>query len=371
MRDPLLGFGLDLQLFADQEKTEPATPRRRDEARKKGQLAKTTELGTAVAILAGVAVFSSVGLGLARTAVTLLQNALTTGLAVELTEASIHQLAWQAIAATLTLAGPILAVLALSGIASQVFQVGFFFSGESLKPQWGRLNPVEGFKRLFSRRGFADAARSVVKLAAIVWIAYTGVRGSLPTFPQLLDASPADAVSMVGGLTFKVGMWIGVALLVVALFDYGYQRWEWEQSLRMSRKEVLEEVRESEGDPQIRAQLRRRRRQIASQRMMQAVPTADVVITNPVHYAIALKYVAASMDAPTVIAKGAGLIAQRIKEVARENGVRVVENPPLARALFEAVEVGQSVPAELYQAVAEVLAYVYRLRNGRNKGRGA
>lgn len=243
----------------------------------------------------------------------------------------------------------------------QLLQVGFHVSTESLAPQLGRINPVEGAKRIFSKRALVELAKATLKIAVIGYMAYMAVKPDLGKLPSLLYMEPPEAAAFAARLVGKIALWIGSCMLAVAAIDYLYQRWEHEDSIKMSVQDIKDELKQTEGDPYIRSAIRARQRQLAQSRMMQAVPTADVVITNPTHVAVAIRYDAPSMNAPVIVAKGIALIAERIREIAKDNNVPIVENPPLARTLHELGEVGQEIPVELYQAVAEVLAYVYRL----------
>lgn len=353
--------GLNLQLFAD-GKTEPATPRRREEARKKGQVAKSQELNTALVLL-GMAGLLVIGgpWSLGRMA-NFVRKTLEGGLAgVEFSPAGMQALQGRAVICILSVAGPVMGLALVLGLLGQLLQVGFNVTAEPLKPQLARLNPVEGAKRIFSKRALVELGKACLKIGIVTYVAYMAVRGDIRRLPSLPWMEPVQAAALANGLVGKIGLWIGVCLLAVAAMDYLYQRWEYEESIKMSVQDIRDELKQTEGDPQIRSAIRARQRQLAQSRMMQAVPTADVVITNPTHVAVALKYDAKSMVAPIVIAKGAGFIAARIREIATENDVPIVENPPLARTLYDAVRVGREIPVDLYQAVAEVLAYVYRL----------
>lgn len=360
---------LDLQRFAE-ARTEPATPRRRQEARRKGQVARTAELGSALVLLAGFGTLFLLAPYVTGELLTftkvLYQDSLVRFQRVEASEVSaiFLEMLWVVV----RLAAPVAAVALVVGIASQLVQVGFLAASDPLKPQLERINPVSGFKRIFSKRALVESVKAVLKVTVVGLLAYFVVRESLPAYLEYMQMGPAQASIHTGQLILRLVLWISVSLLFLALFDYMYQRWEFEQSIRMTRQELKEEARQSEGDPQMRARIRQRQRQLASSRMIANVATADVVITNPVHLAVALKYDPAVMDAPTVVAKGAGRLAERIKEKAREHGVTVVENPPLARALFESVPVDARIPEELFKAVAEVLAFVYRLRGRRMGG---
>lgn len=257
---------------------------------------------------------------------------------------------------------PLLGVAFVAGLAISYLQVGFVFSGEGLSIKLSRLNPIEGFKRLFSKRAGVELFKSVWKVSAVGYIAYSAVSENLSLFPQLMDGELMTAVSLVKEMVFGIAWKVGLLLLALALIDFFYQWWELEKSLMMSKQEVKDEFKQTEGDPQIKAKIKEQQRRMAMRRMMSQVPQADVVITNPTHYSVALSYQAKEMEAPMVVAKGQDLVALRIREIAREHGVTIVEDKPLAQALYRTVEIGDLVPPELYQAVAEVLAFVYRLK---------
>ncbi|NLY29173.1 MAG: flagellar biosynthesis protein FlhB [Firmicutes bacterium] len=356
-----IDFRINLQLFAD-GKTEPATPRRREEARKKGQVAKSQELNTALLLL-GMALLLGVSgeWAIARLAL-FVRQVLGDGVGrVEFSLAGIQGLHSHAVLCIVVVAGPVMGTALALGLVSQFLQVGFNFTTEPLAPQLNRLNPVEGAKRIFSKRAFVELLKSCLKIAIVAYVAYSAIGKDLNRLQALLWVEPIQAAAFTMEGVRRIGLWTGACLLALAGIDYLYQRWEYEESLKMSVQDVKDELKETEGDPQIRSAIRARQRQLANSRMMQAVPTADVVITNPTHFAVALKYDARSMAAPMVVAKGADYLAARIRQIAVDNDVPIVENPPLARALYDSVPVGREIPADLYQAVAEVLAYVYRL----------
>lgn len=257
---------------------------------------------------------------------------------------------------------PVIGVAMVVGVVVNLLQVGVMFTAEPLSPNWARLNPVAGFTRLFSRRAFVESVKTLLKVLLIGWLTFSAVRADAAMLLRTSEIDPLMVLMLVGQLLYKMAWRVGLAMLVLALLDYGFQRWEYEKSLRMTKEEVKQELKQTEGDPQVRSRIRARQQAIARRRMMQAVPKADVVVTNPTHYAVALQYDAQKMAAPTVVAKGMNLIALRIREIAQQHGVPIVENPPLAQSLYRTVDIGEQIPPELYQAVAEVLAYVYRLR---------
>ncbi len=257
---------------------------------------------------------------------------------------------------------PVLLVVFILGLAGGFFQVGFVFSLDPLIPKFSRINPLEGIKRLFSRRALVQMVKDLLKLTVIVTVAYLAFQSDPQFFPSLSQMVPLGAFAGVAARAGNFGLEVALIFLFLGLADYGYQYFEYQQSLRMSKEEVKEEVKETEGQPEIKKRVRERQRRLALARMMQAVPKADVIITNPTHYAVAIGYRPGEMSAPRVVAKGQGFVAQRIREIGQAAGVTVYPQPALAQALYRQVEVGGEVPVEFYQAVAEVLAFVYRLK---------
>jgi flagellar biosynthetic protein FlhB len=257
---------------------------------------------------------------------------------------------------------PLFAILALTAIALNVAQTGLMLNGAGLKPKFSHVSPATGLKRIFSMDGLVSLGKALAKMTIIsvdVWITMRSKLAEISGMGQ--DGIPA-ATSELALLAFDIAIRAAVVLFFMALADYGWQRRKWMKNLRMSKEEIKQELRETEGDPQIKAAIRRRRQQLMN-RMIAAVPKADVVVTNPTHFAVALQYDPVTMGAPIVVAKGQDLLAKRIREVAAKAGVPVLEEPPLARALYAAVPVGKHIPANLFHAVAEVLAWVYSLRD--------
>jgi flagellar biosynthetic protein FlhB len=231
-----------------------------------------------------------------------------------------------------------------------------------MSPKLTRLNPIAGLKKLVSLRSMVELVKSVIKILFIGGIAFGIVKNEITAMPALMQQEVVEILLFIGRVAFKIFFFVCLALIVLAFFDYVYQRWQYEQSLKMTKQEVKDERKQIEGDPKVKGRIRRVQLELARRRMMEAVPEADVVITNPVHLALALKFDAAKMIAPTIVAKGSGYVAERIKEIARIHQVPIIENKPLAQALHKMVEIGEFIPVELYRAVAEVLAYVYRLK---------
>jgi flagellar biosynthetic protein FlhB len=250
----------------------------------------------------------------------------------------------------------------LAGCVSSLAQTGLLFTPEAIMPKLDRINPLEGLKRIFSRRGLVELLKTVLKVGLAGYIAYAAIRPNLYIFPRLMDMALPDAVAAVANLGSTIVLRVGMFLLVLAVADYIFQYTEHMKSLRMTKQEVRDEMREHEGDPQIKGRMRQRRRQFAMQRMMQQVPKADVVITNPTHFAVALKYELKKDKAPVLLAKGVDEIALRIRQIAGDNDIIIYEDPLLAQTLYKTVEVGHAIPESLYEAVANVLAFVYKLR---------
>lgn len=357
-----LPWPLDLQLFAEGgEKTEPATPRRRQEARRKGQVFKSVDLSSAVILLVGFAVIYLTlpyMLGLMKD---FLQRYFSNPVP-DFTIAFACAVLLDAMVVTARMVTPLLGAMLVAGLLVNLLQVGLVFSGEGVTIKPERLNPVEGFKRIFSKRAMVELAKSLLKIGLVGWVVYAVIRKHLGLFPRFVDMEPAAMLQALALVIFEMALKVGLVLLVIGILDYFYQWWEHERSLRMSKEEVKQEYKQVEGDPHIRNRRRQRQRELALRRMMQEVPKADVVITNPTHFAVALRYDGERMEAPQVVAKGQDLVALRIRELAQQHEVAVVENPALARTLYYAVQVGDPVPEKFYQAVAEVLAFVYRTR---------
>ncbi|MCL6588495.1 MAG: flagellar biosynthesis protein FlhB [Firmicutes bacterium] len=367
VRRNIYPFKLDLQFFADPDKTEEATPRRKAEARKKGQVAKSPELSSITVLLAVFVILNFLGGWFSFELVSYLKNNLGPGmLANELTETNLGHILMQHCVFFLRIFLPLGLGVMLIGLGVNYLQVGALFTLETLKPKFSKINPINGFKRLFSSQGLVDLVKALLKLVIVVYVAYSTIKNRIFLLLDMVKQPPWEVAKVVWSILYEVALKICIFLLALAIFDYIYQRWQFRKNLRMSKKEVRDEYKQTEGNPLIKQKIRQRQRQIAMRRMMQEVPKADVVITNPTHLAIALKYDSKTMVAPMVVAKGEGFIAERIKEIAKANGVVLVENKPLAQALYKTVDIGDVVPAKLYQAVAEVLAFVYRLRQNKH-----
>jgi flagellar biosynthetic protein FlhB len=287
-------------------------------------------------------------------------------LAMDVTIGNVQVLFVDLMVEGLIIMAPIFILVMLIAIVGNYAQIGFMFIGSPLVPKFDKINPISGFKRIFSMRTVMDFLKSTFKLLIIGFAVYTTLMAQKTKLLGLGHAPLESTFSFIGTITLGLGVKIGAILVVLAIFDFIYQKYEHEKSLKMSKQDIKDEYKKSEGDPLIKGKIRAKQRQMAMQRMMQEVPKADVIITNPTHFAVALRYDAKNMQAPTVIAKGADYMALKIKEIAKQNGVLTMENKPLARAIFAQVEIGEAIPAELFQAVAEVLAYVYKMKGKTN-----
>lgn len=343
------------------EKTEPPTPRRLQEAREKGQVGKSTDLSAAAALLVGLVLLNFYGSALLQGFMDVMRQSLTLD-AVAVNGLLALDEAWRILfRAVWRMLGPFLIIMVVVAIVVNLMQVGFIFSAGPITPSLEKISPISGFRRLFSRRTAIRLIMNLAKVAIIAAVAYYSIRAFLPGLVGLSGLNFLQVIGRGAHLVFILGLRLALILLILAFLDVAFQKWQTTQDLRMSREELKEEMKRMEGDPIMRQRRRAVARQLAAQRMGQAVPQADVVITNPTQLAIALKYDHATMGAPKVVARGAGFIAQRIRTIALENGVAVVERKPLAQAIYKACQIGDYVPPELYKAVAEVLAYVFEL----------
>lgn len=349
--------------MADPGKTEKATPRRKEEARERGQVVRSVEINSVLVLLAALAAFKYAGTymidSVGRLTVFAYKN-LNADFGVE----SVYTFTLFFMGQIFKIIAPVLAAVLMVGLLSNYLQVGILFSLKTLAPKFSNVNPIAGFQKIFSRRSLIEFIKSLSKILIVGWIGYREVKGALPELIPAMDMQGTEALRLVGHMTISILNWIILALGVLAILDYFYQRWEYEDSLKMTKQEIRDELRQSEGDPMIKARIRQIQREMARRRMFDAVPRADVVVTNPTHVAVALEY-KDGMGAPVVLAKGERVIAERIKEMAKKNGIPIMENPPLARALFKQCPVGAPISPDLFEAVAEVLAFVYRMNKKR------
>ena len=357
-------FVFDLQLFADDgggEKTEEPTAKKKSDARNKGQVAKSQELNAAFILFIGFWTMKVLGAytyrEIAAYATYIFGNLNTT-----VDTETVMRLFLGIITMLLKTSFPIMLAIMVIGLAINLVQVGWNFTTEPLGFDLNKLNPINGFGRIISKRSFVELLKSLFKILIIGLFLYENLKDEILQMPKLIYLDLSMSMVQIADIIFMMAFKICAIFFVLAILDYMYQKWEHNEQLKMTKQEVKEEFKLMEGDPQIKGKIKQKQREMAMARMMQEVPKADVIVTNPTHFAVALRY-SDGMRAPEVIAKGQDLVALKIKEVAREAGVVIVENKPLARALFAAVEIGGTVPPELYKAVAEVLAYVYHLKH--------
>ncbi|HPV81815.1 MAG TPA: flagellar biosynthesis protein FlhB [Nitrospira sp.] len=349
-----------------QNRTEQATPKRKAEARSKGQIALSRDAAMAVALLGSFAALYWMTPAIMER----LRNSLQRWLSQSMEDSTLRALSLDHLHLILrqigvdvfVMLGPVIAGIAVVGVGSNLMQTGFLWRKDGLSVDWSRISPMGGFSRLFSVRALSELVKSWLKIVAIGSIGYITIKEDMLQFSSLTQFGMETLLPTVGWATFKAALMMSGAALVIGALDYGYQRFEWERGLRMSRDEIKEESRAAEGDPGLKAKVRSTQREMSRKRMMAAVPKADVIITNPTHLAVALKYDSKAMGAPIVVAKGAGFVAEKIREIGRQHGVMIVENKLVARTLYKLVEVGREVPEDLYRAVAEILAFVYRVR---------
>ncbi|MDA8163591.1 MAG: flagellar biosynthesis protein FlhB [Desulfobacteraceae bacterium] len=345
-----------------QDKSEAPTERRLQEARRKGDVPKSQEIPSVAVLLAGLlALYFGGGFMLERFML-VMRHYLGNVCTFEIVPANLTRLTGDSLLQTAVLLGPVMAVILLAALAANYAQVGVLFASEKLQPNFSKIDPIQGVGNLFSKQMLANTVKSVAKLLIIGYVAYAEVKKSLPLLPQLMAQEPNQILLFMASAAFWLFLKAALIIAVLALLDYGFQRWQFMDKMKMTKQELKEEAKMTEGDPQVKGRIRSIQMEMARKRMMAEVPKADVVITNPTRLAIALRYEPLKMNAPTVVAKGAGVIAQKIKEIAREHQVPLVENKPLAQALYKMVDLNEAVPENLFQAVAEVLAYVYSLK---------
>ena len=346
-----------------EEKTEDPTSRRIDEAREKGDVAKSSEIPSAAVLLAGLLAMYFLGDYLLARFYNVLRYYLSNLHTIKIVQDNMTSISKNTMLFTLTVVGPIAGIIFLAALVSNYAQVGVLFAPDKLIPKFDKLNPIAGISNLFSKQSLANLFKSLAKLTIVSVIAYKEIIKVLPSIPTLINEEPITIFIFMGHTSFWIFLKAALFLAVLAAIDYYFQRREFNEKMKMTKQEIKEEAKSTEGDPQVKGRIRSIQMEMARKRMMNDVPTADVVITNPTHLAVALKYDTMTMSAPKVVAKGAGVIAQKIKEIAKENGVTIIEDKPLARALFKTAEIDETIPENLFQAVAETLAYVYNIKN--------
>lgn len=373
MEDREVFIKLNLQYFAKDgpggEKTEPATTKKLDDARKEGNVAKSKDIVSAVALLTSFVVLKvtigNIGTGLMEI-YTLAYNRIALFANPGSDEINYNSVVY--IAKDMAIEGfklviPIFALMFIIAFVGDLVQVKWKITAKPLQPKASKINPLKGFKRIFSMQSLVNFAKSLALVTIISFMVFQTIKTKRGVLFNLYEISLPEALGVIGNLVFSIAIKICAVYLIVGVADFAYQKIKFKNDMMMTKQEVKDEFKDAEGDPKIKGQIKQRMRQASMRRMMQDLPNADVVITNPTHFAVALKYESGKNEAPVVLAKGEDYLAQKIKEKARENNIEIVENKPLARALYANVDVGQEIPEELYQAVAEVLAYVYGLKN--------
>ncbi len=362
----------NLQFFAKEgmggERTEPATQKKLDDARKEGQVAKSKEIANCLGLLSFFLIIKFLVGYLGNQLKAVFTNVydripeVTTFWHGYMSENDANVVFRYMILQIIVILAPILLIGFLVAFLSDVVQVGWKPTGKPLQPKLNKINPLSGFKKIFSVNAIAELIKSIVKIGLITYLCYQYLKDKWTLLFSLYDMPLTQALGLIAEIVTDLGIRISVIYALVAAADYIYQFVKFKMDMRMSKQEIKEEYKQQEGDPQVKGKIRQKMREVSQRRMMQDLPNADVVITNPTHYAVAIKYDPEIADAPVVLAKGEDYLAARIKEVAKENNIEIVENKPLARMLYANVDVGQVVPPELYQAVAEVLAFVYHLQ---------
>ena len=361
---------LDLTFFSD--KTEEPTAKKISDTRKKGSVARSQELSMAIELLVLFIALKAFGKWAVGKLLEIYRWSLSSALPDYInserripTVASMSTLLSDVYKQMLVVMIPFMAAGFLSALLGTGLQFSFRVSTEPLKPKLDKFNPVNGFKRMFSKQALVNLLISIAKIAIIFFVAYSVIKGHMNEIFILYELDLMQAVSLVVNLVMDVGIRISVVYVILGFLDFFYQKRKFKNDIKMTKQEVKDEYKDTEGDPEIKGRQRQKMREVSQRRMMQQVPKADVVITNPTHIAVAIQYDSEHSEAPRVTAKGEELVAQRIKEVARENNVDIVENKPLARALYTTVDIGAEIPPELYQAVAEVLAVIYNKKHKR------
>jgi flagellar biosynthetic protein FlhB len=346
---------------SSQDKTEQPTGKKLADERQKGNVVQSREVPAVMVLSGSLGVLFFGGSWMLGRLTATMRGVYQQAGSFDVMPGTMHTLFWELFLSTIVILIPLMLVVMTAGVVGNVAQFGFLFTGEKLTPNLAKLNPINGIKKLFSLRSLVELAKSILKLIIIGGVAYAVINRHLDQIPGLMQLSVGGILSFIGQVSFQICFYTCIVLLLMAMLDYAYTKWQHHHDLKMTKQEVKDEHKQQEGDPSVKARIRSVQREMARRRMMEAVPQATVVITNPTHLAIAIQY-EDGMQAPKVVAKGAGFIAQKIKALAAENNVPLVENKPLARTMFKTTDIGDFIPAELYRAVAEILAYVYRLK---------
>lgn len=346
-----------------EEKTEAPSDKKRQDAREKGNVAKSQEINSVVVLLTGIILIKVMGPWIIDELGKCIVDFFTLCSDTSMTEERFFKITYMALIIIAKITLPIAGGIMVLGVISNIGQIGFLLTLKPVTPNFEKIDPIKGFQRLFSMRSVVETLKNILKLSIIGIVAYVTLKKEFEHMLMLSDASVGTIWFFTVRVAFEVIIKIALVLIILALLDYAYQRYDHEKNLKMSIQEVKEEHKSMEGDPQVKARIKSLQREMARRRMMEEVPKATVVVTNPTHLAIALRYEPSEGDAPVVVAKGKLVIAQRIKELAYKNNIPVIEDKPLARAMYDKVEIGMPIPVEFFTAVAEILAYVFKLKN--------
>ncbi len=346
----------------DGERTEEATPKRKQKAIEEGNVAKSREFATSVIFITSI-IFLYYYVPVLMHGLEKIMVNFFNLLSFKLTSKSVYLTFIQIVNEIGKLLMPFFAILLAASIFANVLQTGFIFTPKAIEPKLSKINPISGFARIFSKKSLVELIKSIIKIFVVGFIAWSVIDDKVDVITSLTTSDPKTIVIYLGKLIFEISFKVAILLVIVALADFLFQKWQWTQELKMTKQEVKEEFKQMEGDPLIKRRIRNLQIEMARQRMMSEIPESDVVITNPTHYAVAIKYEMGKDVAPKVVAKGQRLVALKIKELAKEHNVIVHEDPPLARTLYSSVDIGENIPENLYKAVAEILAFVYKIRN--------
>lgn len=355
-------YPVNLQFFADDDKTEKATPKKREDVRKKGQTAKSQEVVSALVFLA---VFFTLSIAISHILegiIGIFQESFRHYILLDVTWNTIIHIFVNLLIELMIILLPVFLAAFIAAVLANFLQVGVMITAEPLKMKGERINPINGAKRIFSMKAVVELVKSILKIAIIAAIVIVFLKNHLHELLELIYIAPQGIVQVIADFIVQMGLYSAIGLVAIGILDYFYQKFDFEKSIRMSKQEIKEEYKNIEGNPQIKSRIRQTQREMVRRRMLEEIPEADVVITNPTHYAVCLKYDEAQNDAPVCVAKGVDYMAQKIKDIAREHDVMIVENKPLARALYAATDIGEAIPEEFFKAVAEILAYVYRVQ---------
>ncbi|WP_377887353.1 flagellar biosynthesis protein FlhB [Alkalihalobacillus sp. R86527] len=352
---------MNLQFFS-QEKTEKATPQKKQDSRKKGQIARSAEIPSALMMIGVFLFMSFIGGWMVESLQSMIRGNIMRIPEWELTEKNLDLMMKENVWQAALIAAPLMGISLVMGVIGNYMQVGFLVATDPLKAKLERINPLKGAKRIFSARTLVELLKSLIKITFISSVTFIVLWRKREEMMVISQISMGDAIGLIGSLIIQTGLAVAILLLFLSILDYVYQKYDFEKNIRMSKQDIKDEHKKSEGDPLIKSRIKEKQRELGMNRMISEIPKADVVITNPTHFAVALRYDPEEMDVPTVVAKGMDFVAQKIKETAKDHDIVMSENVPLARALYHQVDIGEGVPEDLFKAVAEVLAYVYSIK---------